>query len=150
MHICQTEEVRRRDPHLQSIAKTTLVHRLMQEADCLKRQVVCAGAQLLAAEKDELAQLVESCPIFAKVTPPQKMAVVAALQAAGHVVGFLGDGNNDALALRKADVGVSVDSGALAPLPFWPLLYKSYTKLLTQSAQCRSLLQPYHAGSSPA
>lgn len=72
---------------------------------------------MLAADKDELAKLVQRCTVFAKVTPQQKMAVVAALQAANHIVGFLGDGNNDALALRKADVGVSVDSGALVLCP---------------------------------
>lgn len=48
-----------------------------------------------------------------QVTPQQKMAVVAGLQRADHIVGFLGDGTNDALALRKADVGISVDSGTL-------------------------------------
>lgn len=70
-----------------------------------------AGAQLLAAEKEDLAELIEHCTVFAKVTPQQKMSIVAGLQSKGHIVGFLGDGNNDALALRKADVGVSVDSG---------------------------------------
>lgn len=72
---------------------------------------------MLAADKDELAKLVEHCTVFAKVTPQQKMAIVAALQAAGHIVAFLGDGNNDALALRKADVGISVDSGTFVFLP---------------------------------
>ena len=84
---------------------------------------------MLAADKDELAELVERCTIFAKVTPQQKMAVVAALQAAGHIVGFLGDGNNDALALRKADVGVSVDSGASVSMPFNPWLCKALDDL---------------------
>lgn len=51
------------------------------------------------------------CP--AQVNPQQKMAVVAVLQRADHIVGFLGDGTNDALALRKADVGISVNSGRL-------------------------------------
>lgn len=49
----------------------------------------------------------------AQVNPQQKMAIVAGLQRADHIVGFLGDGTNDALALRKADVGISVDSGVL-------------------------------------
>ena len=84
---------------------------------------------MLAADKDELAELVERCTVFAKVTPQQKMAVVAALQAAGHIVGFLGDGNNDALALRKADVGVSVDSGASVSVPFKPWLRKGLKDL---------------------
>ena len=67
----------------------------------------------MAAEKEDFAELIEHCTVFAKVTPQQKMSIVAGLQSKGHIVGFLGDGNNDALALRKADVGVSVDSGKL-------------------------------------
>ncbi|KAK9846484.1 hypothetical protein WJX81_005045 [Elliptochloris bilobata] len=69
------------------------------------------GGELAKADDATLAELVNRCSIFAKVAPQQKAAVVAALQASDHVVGFLGDGTNDALALRKADVGVSVDSG---------------------------------------
>jgi len=108
------------------------------------------GTQLLAADKDELAKLVERCTVFAKVTPQQKMAVVAALQAAGHIVGFLGDGNNDALALRKADVGVSVDSGASVSVHFKPWLRKAAqlyhikATLEQSSAAICHLLEDYH------
>ncbi len=55
--------------------------------------------------------LVEERTVFAKLTPLQKSRVLKALQANGHTVGFLGDGINDAPALRDADVGISVDSG---------------------------------------
>ena len=48
--------------------------------------------------------------LFAKLTPAQKCRVIAALKAAGNTVGFLGDGINDATALREADVGISVDT----------------------------------------
>ena len=58
----------------------------------------------------ELAELVETITVFAKVSPEQKARIIAALHAKGHVVGFLGDGVNDGLALKAADVGVSVDS----------------------------------------
>ncbi|AKA24850.1 magnesium-translocating P-type ATPase [Pseudomonas chlororaphis] len=58
-----------------------------------------------------LASLVEERTVFAKLTPLQKSRVLKALQANGHTVGFLGDGINDAPALRDADVGISVDSG---------------------------------------
>ncbi|MGY4663844.1 Mg2+-importing ATPase [Pseudomonas chlororaphis] len=57
-----------------------------------------------------LARLVEERTVFAKLTPLQKSRVLKALQANGHTVGFLGDGINDAPALRDADVGISVDS----------------------------------------
>jgi Mg2+-importing ATPase len=50
--------------------------------------------------------------LFAKLTPPQKARVIGALKRQGHTVGFLGDGINDAPALREADVGISVDTGA--------------------------------------
>ncbi|WOC16652.1 magnesium-translocating P-type ATPase [Pseudochrobactrum sp. MP213Fo] len=56
--------------------------------------------------------VVEDTTVFAKLTPLQKSRVLKALQANGHTVGFLGDGINDAPALRDADVGISVDSGA--------------------------------------
>ena len=59
-----------------------------------------------------LCQAVRDCTVFAKLTPLHKSRVVKALQANGHTVGFLGDGINDAPALRDADVGISVDSGA--------------------------------------
>ncbi|HCM14271.1 MAG TPA: magnesium-translocating P-type ATPase, partial [Lachnospiraceae bacterium] len=47
---------------------------------------------------------------FAKLSPSQKERVVKAFQTAGHTVGYMGDGINDALPLRQADVGISVDS----------------------------------------
>jgi Mg2+-importing ATPase len=54
---------------------------------------------------------VESTTVFAKLTPLHKERIVRALRANGHVVGFMGDGINDAPALRAADIGISVDSG---------------------------------------
>ncbi len=50
--------------------------------------------------------------VFAKMSPLQKARVVKSLQRQGHTVGFLGDGINDAPALREADVGISVDTAA--------------------------------------
>jgi Mg2+-importing ATPase len=61
------------------------------------------------------AQLEEAAPrtvLFAKLNPPQKARIIAALKRRGHTVGFLGDGINDAPALREADAGVSVDTAA--------------------------------------
>ncbi|WP_313740139.1 magnesium-translocating P-type ATPase [Pseudomonas sp.] len=74
------------------------------------------GQPLLGHELDrlddaELKHEVEQRTVFAKLTPLQKSRVLKALQSNGHTVGFLGDGINDAPALRDADVGISVDSG---------------------------------------
>ncbi|AVR06356.1 magnesium-translocating P-type ATPase [Burkholderia thailandensis] len=70
------------------------------------------GAEVEALDDVELEKVVERTTVFAKLTPLQKARIVKALQANGHTVGFLGDGINDAPALRDADVGISVDSGA--------------------------------------
>ncbi|STR39288.1 magnesium-transporting ATPase [Klebsiella michiganensis] len=61
---------------------------------------------------NELEREVETRSVFAKLTPLQKSRILKTLQKNGHTVGFLGDGINDAPALRDADVGISVDSAA--------------------------------------
>jgi len=71
---------------------------------------IITGDMVAAMSPTELSEAVESCHVFAKLDPMQKEAIVAALRARGHVVGFMGDGINDAPALRAADVGISVDS----------------------------------------
>jgi Mg2+-importing ATPase len=58
----------------------------------------------------QLSEAVESADVFARLSPAHKKRIVKALQAKGHVVGFMGDGINDAPALRAADVGISVDN----------------------------------------
>lgn len=68
------------------------------------------GVDIEAMDDATLKQQVEQRTVFAKLTPLQKSRVLKALQANGHTVGFLGDGINDAPALRDADVGISVDS----------------------------------------
>jgi len=67
------------------------------------------GADLENLTPSALTELVEHNTVFARVTPEQKAALVAAVQRTGRDVGFLGDGVNDAPALRQADVGISVD-----------------------------------------
>lgn len=71
---------------------------------------VVVGSELQSLDGDELGKLVTNHSIFAKLTPDDKTRIVRALKARGHTVGFMGDGINDAGALREADVGVSVDS----------------------------------------
>jgi len=70
------------------------------------------GSDLSNMTDDQLAQKVDKTTLFAKLSPAQKARVIAALHANGHVVGFLGDGINDGPALKAADVGISVDTGA--------------------------------------
>jgi Mg2+-importing ATPase len=68
------------------------------------------GSQVERMSDGDLANVVEEVTLFARLAPAHKQRVIKALQAKGHVVGFLGDGINDAPALRAADVGISVDS----------------------------------------
>ena len=62
-----------------------------------------------------LAAVAEAGTVFARVDPGQKARLVRSLRAAGHAVGFLGDGVNDAAALRSADVGISVAGATAQP-----------------------------------
>ncbi|MDG4857292.1 magnesium-translocating P-type ATPase [Streptomyces sp. T-3] len=71
---------------------------------------VVLGGDIDALGDAELRGLAARTTVFAKVNPVQKARIVRALQADGHTVGFLGDGINDAAALRDADVGISVDT----------------------------------------
>ena len=71
---------------------------------------ILLGSQLEKMSEDELLKQVEDTTVFAKLSPVQKARVVNALQELGHTVGFMGDGINDAQALSKADVGISVDT----------------------------------------
>ena len=71
---------------------------------------IVLGSEMATLSPDELATLAETAVVFAKVSPPQKAAIIEALHRKGHVVGFLGDGINDGPALKAADVGISVDS----------------------------------------
>ncbi|RST49603.1 magnesium-translocating P-type ATPase [Variovorax sp. DXTD-1] len=70
---------------------------------------VVLGREIEALDDAGLRKLVEQHQVFAKLTPAHKERIVHALHANGHVVGFMGDGINDAPALRAADIGISVD-----------------------------------------
>ena len=70
---------------------------------------VLSGADIAELSDEALAVQVRSTDAFGRLAPDQKSRIVKALQAGGHVVGFLGDGINDAPALKVADVGLSVE-----------------------------------------
>jgi len=73
-------------------------------------EAVMLGSQVEALSDEALKAAAEAHSVFAKLTPLHKERIVRALRANGHVVGFIGDGINDAPALRAADIGISVDS----------------------------------------
>lgn len=76
----------------------------------LPEENVLLGSAVEGMSDAELAKAAESANVFAKLSPVHKERIIKALQNGGHVVGFMGDGINDAPALRAADVGISVDS----------------------------------------
>jgi Mg2+-importing ATPase len=76
----------------------------------LASDMVVLGPDLDQMSDGDLCRAVERTSIFAKLHPLQKARIIRALQESGHTVGYLGDGINDAAALRDADVGVSVDT----------------------------------------
>ncbi|MDR0227010.1 MAG: magnesium-translocating P-type ATPase [Burkholderiaceae bacterium] len=71
---------------------------------------IVLGTQIEHMNDETLRHTVERHQLFAKLTPLHKERIVHALRANGHITGFLGDGINDAPALRAADIGISVDS----------------------------------------
>jgi Mg2+-importing ATPase len=71
---------------------------------------VVLGSEIERLSDNELRSAVRQVSIFAKLNPLQKARIIRAFQQGGHTVGYLGDGINDAAALRDADVGISVDT----------------------------------------
>ncbi|WP_114820451.1 magnesium-translocating P-type ATPase [Chryseobacterium sp. KLBC 52] len=73
---------------------------------------IMLGDELEHMSDDELRKDMDLYSVFAKVSPLQKQRIVKILRSKGHTVGFMGDGINDAAAIKEADVGISVDTGA--------------------------------------
>lgn len=71
---------------------------------------ILLGSDIENMSKEELRRSVNGTDVFAKLSPDQKASIVEALRENGHSVGFMGDGINDAAAMKKADIAVSVDS----------------------------------------
>ena len=76
----------------------------------LKVRNMLLGTDLDRMTDKELAQAAESTDVFAKLTPDQKARIVSVLRQNNHTVGFMGDGINDAAAMKSADIGISVDT----------------------------------------
>jgi Mg2+-importing ATPase len=76
----------------------------------LEADEIITGDRLMGLTQEQLGDLAEKHDLFARLSPTQKEDIIVALQKRGHVVGFLGDGINDALSMRAADVGISVDT----------------------------------------
>ncbi|HOJ43291.1 MAG TPA: magnesium-translocating P-type ATPase, partial [Syntrophorhabdaceae bacterium] len=71
---------------------------------------IVTGSELSEMTQQDFSRAIEENNVFVKLTPLQKEKIVAELRKNGHVVGFIGDGINDAPAMKAADVGISVDS----------------------------------------
>lgn len=76
----------------------------------LKVRNMLLGPEIESMSDEALARAAETTDVFAKLTPEQKARVVRVLRESGHTVGFMGDGINDAAAMKAADIGISVDT----------------------------------------
>ena len=76
----------------------------------ISTEMTLTGAQVEAMSDAELAEACEHCDIFSKLSPYQKQRVVKTFQENGHTIGYMGDGINDSLPLKQADIGISVDT----------------------------------------
>ena len=83
---------------------------------CICKQVgmevdkLLLGSDIEQMSDEQLSIEVEDTSVFAKLSPQQKSRIVRILRNNGHIVGFMGDGINDASAMRESDVGISVDT----------------------------------------
>ena len=109
-------------PALAALAASGVTVKVVTGDDALVARHVCGelgmqvtgvltGAQIEAMNDDALRARVGEVNLFARANPQQKTRVLLALKARGHVVGYMGDGINDAPSLHAADVGISVESG---------------------------------------
>ena len=100
------------EPKIISGDNPATVAALVQQLGIRLAGGLITGAQLERLSGDEFADAVEENSVFGRIAPQQKEQIVAALQANGHYVAMVGDGANDVRALRQADVGVAMESGA--------------------------------------
>jgi cation-transporting ATPase E len=99
-------------------------------------------ARQLPDEPEALADVLEETSVFGRVAPHQKQAMVKALQSRGHTVAMTGDGVNDVLALKEADLGVAMGSGSAASRAVAPvvLMDSSFASLPSVLAEGRQVI----------
>lgn len=76
----------------------------------ISTEMTLTGAKIEQMTDEELKEACKKCDIFSKLSPYQKQRVVKMFQANGHTIGYMGDGINDSLPLKQADIGISVDN----------------------------------------
>ena len=96
-------------PALKALKASGITVKLLTGDSELDAGDVVVGSDIEHLSDDELAELAQRTTLFARLTPMHKERIVTLLRREGHVVGFMGDGINDAPALRAADIGISVD-----------------------------------------
>ncbi len=106
---------------LEALRKAGVATKILTGDNALVTQKICrevglpvdhivTGNELQGLSDAELTAAAQKANVFARLSPAQKEDIIRALQRGGHVVGFLGDGINDAPAMKTADVGISVDT----------------------------------------
>jgi Ca2+-transporting ATPase len=90
--------------------KATALKVLEEVGIKVKEEEIMSGKELREVEQEQLQQRLPKLKLFYRTSPDQKLQIVEALRANGHVVGMMGDGINDAPALKKASVGIAVDN----------------------------------------
>lgn len=81
---------------------------LVKKGAPVDSELVMTGEELVSGDSERIREKIHKAILFARTTPEQKLAIVKALQESGEVVGMMGDGVNDAPALKKSDIGITV------------------------------------------